>query len=119
MGTNFYLHQYRLNKHDYPDTGFHIGKRSCGWVFHFEAHERPHVKTVEEMRQQTFNGYIYDEYGTEYTYEQFWKEVEETKEPDVDGRPNYVLVDPEYPHVISPSVEWEDEGFAFTLSDFC
>ena len=101
------------------DEGMHIGKRSCGWVFCFQAYEKPKIKTVKQMKKVTFNGFIYDEYGEEFTYQDFWDLVEDTKVPDEDGKKKYVLIDPNYPHQISPFNEWEDEGFAFTMGDFC
>lgn len=119
MGTNFYALKHRIKKSEDLYNGLHIGKNSCGWVFHFQAYHKPNIVRVKQMKKVTFKCFIYDEYGEEYTYEDFWNIVEDSLVPDVDGRPNYVLVDPEYPHVISPFVEWEDEGFAFTLSDFC
>ena len=116
MGTNFYLHFHRSDIENGIE-GFHIGKRSAGWVFHFEAHDKPVVKTVSAMRALTKLGFIYDEYDREYTYEQFWQEVEDTKKPWF-GKAPYVLEDLENPEpLLFPC--WEDEGFAFTEGDFC
>ena len=95
---------------------FHIGKRSAGWVFHFEAHNNPKITTVREMKKYTRIGFIYDEYGREYTYNGFWQLVEDTKEPYFDRDP-YVLDDPENPE---PAwfKRWEDEGFCFSEGEF-
>ena len=117
MGTNFYLLKKRLKRTEDLDNGMHIGKRSCGWVFQFQGY--PKIKKVKQMRKVTFDGYIYDEYGDEYTYKDFWDLVEETKVPDEDGKKKYVLDDPNYPRTLYALTEWEDEGFAFTLEDFC
>ena len=45
--------------------------------------------------------------------------VYETLEPMPDGRPKYVLYDPEEQPAFIPDLgEWTDEGFAFWNSDF-
>ena len=116
MGTNFYLHFHRSDV-ELGKEGIHIGKNSCGWVFHFEAHNNPCLKTVKDMKAFTKLGFIYDEYEVEHTYEGFWDIVARSKE-SFNGRAPYVLEDPEHPEPpIFPS--WEDEGFAFTEGDFC
>lgn len=116
IGTNYYLLKKRIKSTSDLDKGMHIGKSSCGWVFHFQAF--PKIKKVKQMKKVTLDGYIYNEYGEEFTYRDFWYLVESTKIPDENGK-KYVLVDPRYPHVLSPFDEWEDEGFAFTMGDFC
>lgn len=115
MGTNYYLYRSRAEAELELD-GFHIGKNSAGWVFHFEAYDNPNIKTVNAMKAFTRLGYIYDEYGTEYTYEEFWKIVEESKELYY-GREPYILDDPENPepHWFK---RWEDEGFCFSEGEF-
>lgn len=85
-------------------------------MFHFEAHDKPLIKTVNDMRAFTKLGFIYNEYGIEYTYEGFWKLVEDSKVP-IDGEEPYVLFDPNYPD--EPVYGYENEGFAFTEGDFC
>lgn len=118
MGRNFYLY-FNRKKGEEGTEEFHIGKRSAGWVFHFQAHARPNIRTVEEMRKYTKLGFIYDEYGIEHTYEDFWKAVERTKE-NFNGEPPYVLTDPseEPQSSFSEDELWEDEGFAFSSWDF-
>lgn len=117
MGTNYYMYSSRY-KQELDMEGVHLGKNSWGWVFHFQAHSAPRVKTVEDMKAFTKMGFIYDEYDREITYEDFWKMVEKTKKPMPDGTAKYVLVDPNYPN--DPIYDsWEDEGFAFTEGDFC
>ena len=117
MGTNYYLYMSRY-KQELDIEGVHIGKNSWGWVFHFNAISAPQVKTVADMKAFTKMGFIYDEYGREITYQDFWEMVEETKEPMPDGRAKYVLVDPNYPHELTTD-SWEDKGFAFTEGDWC
>ena len=83
MGTNYYLLTRKLKKEEYPEGGMHIGKNSCGWIFHFESH--PSIKSVQDMREATKVGYIYNEYGEKISYRNFWKIVRESKEPYEDG----------------------------------
>ena len=115
MGTNFYLHFHRSDI-ECNIEGIHIGKNSAGWVFHFEAQSRPLIRDVKAMKALTKLGFIYDEYGKEYTYNDFWQLVEDTKEPYF-GRDPYVLNDPENPE---PAwfKRWEDEGFCFSEGEF-
>ncbi len=83
MGTNYYLLTKRIKKGEYPEGGLHIGKQSCGWIFHFESH--PSIKSLKDMMEATKIGIIYDEYGRRISYKEFWKNVRESKEPDEDG----------------------------------
>lgn len=115
MGTNYYVLNKRINNMEDLDSGLHIGKNSCGWVFHFEARYKPKLKTVQDYKSYLKEGYIYNEYGTELTYDEFWEVVESSKEL-FNGEPPYVLADPNYPHE-SP-YGYEDEGFAFSEGDF-
>ena len=85
-------------------------------MFQFEAHNKPLIKTVNDMKAFTKLGFIYNECGIEYTYEDFWKLVEDSKVP-IDGEEPYVLFDPNYPD--EPIYGYENEGFAFTEGDFC
>lgn len=119
MGTNFYLFNRRVER-DLGLEGQHIGKRSCGWVFHFQAYPELNVRTVEDWRTLTKTGFIYDEYGVEYTYNEFWLLVKETKKAYNDRAP-YVLSDPnnELLDKFAEEESWEDEGFAFSSWEFC
>ena len=113
MGTNWYLFNTRAGQ-EAGFEGMHIGKRSCGWVFHFQAYPELNIRTVKDWKFHTKMGFIYDEYGDEYTYDKFWKIVEETKEPD-DGMQPTILYYPEN----NDRNWWEDEGFSFSSYEFC
>lgn len=100
MGTNFYrkriiteeekqiLHQL-LDNNDYSELQrqlcelseeVHICKRSCGWKVGFDhnwgKYYQPNRKSLEEFLNEP-NTVIVDEYGTKYTPEEFWDEVEQ------------------------------------------
>lgn len=92
MGTNFYLRkklsaqekelakQYiDKDKHDelkqlIPED-IHIGKRSGGWKFLWDAHFFEYFEpTKESLLDWLHSGQIIDEYGEEFTFEQFWND---------------------------------------------
>lgn len=95
MGTNFYFHtqnkefkkwvdeNYKFYADncieivDTPDFGYemHIAKTSFGWLPLFQA--RPFAKSIEDYKRlyKNFSFKIYDEYGTEYSWEQFDERV--------------------------------------------
>ena len=99
MGTNFYCKriptQEQLNsiadlvinekideaidKLHELDKEIHICKRSCGWQIGFDHNNgeyyQPTRKSLEEFLSQP-DIKIIDEYKNEYTYEEFWKEID-------------------------------------------
>lgn len=100
MGTNFYCKriptQDQLNEiadlvvngtideaidklHE-VNKEIHICKRSCGWQVGFDHNNgeywKPTRKSLEEFLSQP-DIVIIDEYKKEYTYEEFWKEMDE------------------------------------------
>lgn len=99
MGTNFYmkripteddiqkmstlaLEQKLVELQNYVtemNNEIHIGKRSCGWKFlfnhqdgeYFDPHHQESLKAwLDDPHYK-----IVDEYGDEYTFEQFWKMI--------------------------------------------
>ena len=84
MSTNFYA----TATCDHPcahcqPEGIHIGKRSGGWTFGFEAHDDLGLTTRKEwqahLRQPGVA--ITDEYGQWYTLDEFDALVDRTREP--------------------------------------
>lgn len=99
MGTNFYCKriptQEQLNsiadlvvnkkideaidKLQEVNKEIHICKRSCGWQIGFDHNNgeyyQPTRKSLEEFLSQP-DIKIIDEYKNEYTYEEFWKEID-------------------------------------------
>lgn len=50
----------------------HIGKRSCGWKFLWNANRFEYFKpTIESLHEFLKSGDIYDEYGVKFTFEDF------------------------------------------------
>ena len=92
MGTNFYLKQKLseqekekaielLNLNDYEElremlpNKIHIGKRSGGWKFHWDHNYFKFFKpSKESLIEWLKSGQIVDEYGDEFTFDQFWNE---------------------------------------------
>ena len=100
MGTNFYCKriptQDQLNsiadlvvnekideaidKLHEVNKKIHICKRYCGWQIGFDHNNgeyyQPTRKSLEEFLSQP-GMVIFDEYNNEYTYDEFWKEIDE------------------------------------------
>ena len=100
MGTNFYCKriptQEQLNsiaklvvskqideaidKLNEVNERIHICKCSCGWQVGFDHNNgeyyQPTRKSLEEFLSQP-GMVIFDEYNNEYTYDEFWKEIDE------------------------------------------
>ena len=76
MSTNYYWYkeaQWEGSK----EEGLHIGKNSCGWSFHFQAHEDPfqryNLTSYKAWKEFLKEGFIYDEYGEFIPYKKFIK----------------------------------------------
>ena len=100
MGTNFYCKripkQEQLNsiaklvvskqideaidKLNEINERIHICKCSCGWQVGFDHNNgeyyQPTRKSLEEFLSQP-GTVIFDEYNNEYSYDEFWKEIDE------------------------------------------
>ena len=92
MGTNFYLRQklsqdQRKEINKALDNGdftkarellpkdIHIGKRNGGWKFHWDHNYFQYYKpSKESLIEWLKSGQIVDEYGDEFTFDQFWNE---------------------------------------------
>lgn len=80
MGTNYYLRTDFCVCCGHPKTEIHLGKSSGGWKFLFHKHK--FAKNVEEMKDLTKTGVIYNEYDDLVSYIEFWDMVEtKQKEP--------------------------------------
>lgn len=64
------------------DEGLHIGKRSAGWAFGFEAHPALGL-TSWKAWQEHLKGltHVVDEYGRQIAIDEFIALVEKTREP--------------------------------------
>lgn len=92
MGTNFYIRQRvsqqqkeeiinSINKENWYNLKqlipkeIHIGKRSCGWKFLWNANHFQYFNpNKESLIQFLKSGQIYDEYGEQFTFDQFWND---------------------------------------------
>lgn len=117
MGTNYYWFKKRI--HEGAEGGLHIGKNSAGWVFHFEAHEYPRLKTVQDYKEFLKKGFIYNEYDEKIPYNEFWEIVEDSVE-DCYDRPPYSFVNlPKGEEDILSLRGWMSEDYMFSMGDFC
>ena len=100
MGTNFYCKRIptkeqlnsiadlvvneklddAINELQEVNQKIHICKRSCGWQIGFDHNNgeyyQPTRKSLEEFLSRP-DIVIFDEYNRKYTYEEFWKEIDE------------------------------------------
>lgn len=153
MGTNFYLRKnistekknelhsyidnedwYSLQKH--IPTEIHIGKKSAGWKFLWNANKfkyfKPNKESIMEFLQ---SGQIVDEYGEKISFDQFinkkivdspgnnWDVEAYYKEyPDMDYRcyyENHNRVFEEFPEIVPNRYgEFYIDGLRFTVSDW-
>ena len=58
------------------DFEVEIGLRSSGWKFLWRAHNLKYFNDRESLFEWLKGGQIKDEYGKEYTFEEFMKEIE-------------------------------------------
>ena len=64
MGTNFYL--------TLPNgEQVHIGKRSFGWSFVWNFHDRDHYHNLVSLQAFLNSGTISDEYGVQWNFNEF------------------------------------------------
>lgn len=94
VSTNFYI---RRTKPILCFPEFHLAKRSAGWKplhqanfyaedgFSFET-ERPVIESREDIKRYVDSGEweIVDEYGTEYTYDEFLVYLDDNFEYETD-----------------------------------
>ncbi len=123
MGTNYY---HRTNICDccsrYDER--HIGKSSGGWEFSFQGYKdeehQPKIASFEDWKRELqAEGKIFDEYGKEYSYEEFVKFVETKKGGTFNDRSNTNQYDYCVEHGYGVSNDWKDaEGHPFTSAEF-
>ena len=92
MGTNYYIKKYmtpeqkkevieKINNDQYDEVrniiakvkDIHIGKRSGGWKFLWDANDFKYFEpTKESLIEWLKSGQIVDEYDQEFTFDEFW-----------------------------------------------
>ncbi len=105
MSTNYYARMQICEKCRRYDE-LHIGKRSAGWVFSFEAHKDHDMTTYESAMRWLKYERIFDEYGEEVSYDAFREMVEKTGLE----RRNHAVEYPEGNYV--------SDGFSFSTEEF-
>lgn len=120
MSTNFYI---RRKKPILCFPEFHIGKRSCGWkpliqtneyeedTFKLET-QRPIIECIDDIEKAvaTDEWEIVDEYGVEYSMEEFRRYMLEDFPIERDERKSHIgIID---------GCKVDDEGFEWTHHDF-
>ena len=95
MGTNFYLRKkvseedkQKVSEYIFNDNWseardlfaemtnrIHIGKRSSGWQFVWNANRFKYFEpNIESLQNWLKSGIIENEYGREFTFEEFWND---------------------------------------------
>ena len=113
MGTDFYWFRHKLKEGDLPESGLHIGKLRYGWVFNFSAYRKKALISYYTWKELTKNGYIYNKFGTEFSYDEFWDIVDNTRVA-FQGSSPLTLEDKETLLVNENSKEYMNNGFIFT-----
>lgn len=111
MSTNFYLERSENGM----TTQEHIGKRSGGWAFSFQA--RNHNTAAAWRRRLDAMGNserIVDEHGRPYTVDEFYQLTYETLQP---WGPNKIM--PKVKDGPDRRRNWVDGGFSFSNYEFC
>ena len=117
MSTNYTLPRTCDNACDHCSLeGLHIGKVSGGWVFLFQGHSKPHVRSRADWEALIAEvGSVVDEYGNSYHPDEFWAIVDATLKPRPDGEtPKSHL-----PYAAGDWDRWaDDQGWEFSGADF-
>lgn len=142
MGTNFYFVQNHCECCKREEK-LHIGKRSGGWEFHFAAYEQENpewtsrevipvggvaIKSRKDWEKyldaRPTNGWIEDEYGTRFSPDEFWKEVDDTRLPwGKDNKPpinhvEYLKTDKYWKDYPGVNAFLDADGWSFSLGEF-
>lgn len=122
MSTNFYI---KRTKPILCFPEFHVAKRSAGWkplhqanmdaedTFHLST-ERPIIESREDIKRYIDSGEweIVDEYGTEYTYNEFLSYLDDNFEYETDETRATHLMTGIGCYLATDGTEW-------TETDFC
>ncbi len=120
MGTNYYFVQNECEC-CLRNEQVHIGKRSGGWMFSFHGliGNVPHVRSWKEWQTEIKNSEIFkpviNEYGERFTFEEFSKIVENSKNEKLNHYDYCAKNHSEW----QDDSEWKDEdGWSFSSRDF-
>ena len=89
----------------------HICKRSCGWQIGFDHNNgeyyQPTRKSLEEFLSRP-DIVIFDEYKQKYTYDEFWKEIDEHNADPYNKWDSKKYIEDQRNHDYSDFISWED-----------
>ena len=89
----------------------HLCKRSCGWQIGFDHNNgeyyQPTRKSLEEFLSQPYI-VIFDEYNEKYTYDEFWKEIDEHNANPRNNWDSKKYIEDQRNHDYSDFISWED-----------
>jgi len=90
------------------DTSIHLGKRSMGWKFCWNFHNKKYYGNRDELLDFIRTGRVVDEYGTEQKVEEFIKMALEW------GQPDGFINGPEYIKHMKKEGYYRDYGYDVT-----
>lgn len=67
------------------DHRFHVGKQSAGWKFTWNHHNWKYFNSEESHKQWLQSGKIVNEYGDQFTYEEFVNKIDPYNGLDYDS----------------------------------
>lgn len=89
----------------------HICKRSCGWQIGFDHNNgeyyQPTRKSLEEFLSQP-DIVIFDEYKQKYTFDEFWKEIDEHNANPRNNWDSKKYIEDQRNHNYPDFISWED-----------
>ena len=151
MGTNVYYlsknkdavlkhfgNSYELTDFPYLAYEIHVMKRSSGWLPLWQSHEN--CRSVKDYKAAYDSGFfeIFDEYGTQYTWEDFYNEFAMfnggiygvAPREKIEQDPNSYFYDPNMPDTrpishfeyangrYSSDYYTDPQGYEFTIHEF-
>lgn len=122
MGTNFYLRN-KKPRLVYDET--HIAKTSWGWKPSFEQHIGE-IESVRQLKTAYDSGEytIVDEYGEEYSWEEFDDRVLKWEDKQREMRPDFEPIDhveydkKNYDSYLPPMHYHDEDGYDFCTREF-
>ncbi len=95
MGTNYYLNTDYCPCCGQSKQRLHIGKSSAGWRFNFDGED---LKTmdIDKIKEKLKYGNIENEYGEQFSYDDFFAMVEQKQAEEPRSHDSYTLFVQDY-----------------------
>ncbi len=126
MGTNYYARVKCCDACGRYDE-LHIGKSSAGWKFSFRGYKEHDPPIVSETGWREFlrTARIFDEYGKEVAYDEFWANAKHPQRANMRDHIDYCLSSDRWhdresvQRRLASGDEWhDDQGNSFSGTEF-